>query len=154
MDNKKTLSQLTYEDLKLTTAWKSIGSYSEDEDSQITPVEFDMEGRIPRKVEEVWCLCTAVFANGTEHLATAMCRGDSSDGPMLWSIWNGNEDIPLLLPPAPTLVLAKKGPAFFSSKFLLKTEDIFPLIIKVVPRFETSPKVRSIRLDISGVILE
>ena len=76
----KTLNRLTYDDLKQHTAWVAIGDYAEVEDPELSPLEFDTEGRIPGNVGEVWCLCTAVFTNGSDHLATAMCRGDSGDG--------------------------------------------------------------------------
>ncbi len=152
MDISKTLSQLTYEDLKRSPAWGAIGDYAEDEDAKLTPVQFDDFGRIPEKLEEVWCMCTVVFANGSELMATAMCRGDSSDGPLLWSVWNGSEDVPLLLPPAPPPVLAKKGPDFFSNKFNMKKDEVFPLTIKVVSRFSTSPEIRSVKLGESGVL--
>ena len=152
MNKIKTLSQLSYDDFKNNPAWESIGDYTEDEDTQLAPVKFDEEGRIPKYLKEVWCLCITVFANKTEHMSTAMCRGDSSDGPLLWSVWNGCEYVPLLLPPAPPHVLAKKGPDFFSNKFNLKKEEVFPLTIKVVPHFASSPEIRSIKLEISGLI--
>ena len=152
MDITKTLSQLTYEDLKRYNAWEAIGDYAGDVDAMLRPVQFDDSGRIPKNFEEVWCMSTAVFANGSEHMATSMCQGDSSDGPLLWSVWNGVEDVPLLLPPAPPPVLAKKGPDFFSNKFNMQKDEVFPLIIKVVSRFTTSPEIRIVRLAESGVI--
>lgn len=149
----KSISKLTYDDLKAHPAWQATGDYAEDEDAKLAPVQFDGEGRIPDDLKEVWCMCVAVFANGSEHMATSMCRGDSSDGPLLWSVWNGREDVTLLLPPAPPAVLAKRGVDFFSTKFSMKKDDIFPLTIKVVSRFATSPEIRNVKLGELGVIM-
>ena len=148
----KTLYQLTYDELKQHTAWVAVGDYAEMEDPELSPVEFDAEGRIPGNVGEVWCLCAAVFFDGSEHLAIAMCRGDSADGPLLWSVWNGDKDVPLLLPPTPPFVLARQGPEVFATKFGTNVANVFPLTIEVVPRFAVKPEIRTVKLGISGVI--
>jgi hypothetical protein len=143
---------LTYDDLKEIPAWVAVGDYAQVEDAELEPVEFDEDGTVPARIGEVWCLCNAVFADGSEHLASAMCRGDSSDGPLLWTVWNGTEDVPLFLPPAPPPVLAKRGPEAFSAKFNADMHAVFPLKITAVARFAVSPEERSVRVDVAGVL--
>ena len=138
MTSVKTLGQLTEDDLVRHVAWVVVGGY-EAEYLELSPVQLDSTGRIPGNTGEVWCLCTAVFANETEHVACAMCRGDSADGPLLWSVSNGKESVPLLLPPAPDFVLAREGPEAFAEKFGMRLEDVFPLTIRAVPRFVVEP---------------
>ena len=152
MTTKKTLSKLTYDDLKSFPAWAAMGNYAEDEDATLEPVQLDSEGRIPSDLEEIWCLCTACFADGSERLAAAMCRADSSDGPLLWSVWNGADDVPLFLPPTPPSVLSKKGPDVFAASFGMKTSDVFPVRMKVVARFATAPEERSVDLSVAGIV--
>jgi hypothetical protein len=150
MKKKIRLSQLTNEYLKTNSAWETIVETIDEEDVQLTPVEFDQKGRIPIHLGEVWCLCRAIFANETEYIASAMCRGDSSDGPLLWSVWNGSEDVRLMLPPAPSFVLEKEGPECFANKFNLSIKDVFPILFEVIPRFESAPEIRRIKLGFSG----
>jgi hypothetical protein len=147
----KTLGQITDDDFRQHPAWAVVGGY-EAEDLELSPVEFDSNGRIPSSVGEVWCLCTAVFANGSEYLASAMCRGDSSEGPLLWEVSNGKRAVPLLLPPAPPFVLDREGPTVFAAQFGLSVNDVFPLTLKVVPCFATKPEKRSVKLGTSGII--
>jgi hypothetical protein len=147
----RTLSQLNYHDLGAHPAWAVAGD-PEAEDVELAPVRLDSAGRVPRDVGEVWCLCEAVFADGSRHLASAMCRGDSDQGPLLWTVWNGAEDVPLLLPPAPDFVLEKEGPEVFVMKFRLNLPEVFPMRIEVVPRFAVEPEHRSVALDVSGPI--
>jgi len=149
MATVKTLSQLTDDDLARKLAWVVVGGY-EAEELELSPAELDSKGRIPGNIGEVWCLCTAVFANETEHTACAMCRGDSEDGPLLWSVSNGKESVPLLLPPAPPFVLAREGPEVFAAKFGMRLKDVFPLTVQVVPRFAVEPETRIVKLGTSG----
>ncbi len=145
------LGQLTDDDLRQHPAWVVVGGY-EAEDLKLSPVEFDSSGRIPSNVGEVWCLCTAVFANGTQHMASAMCRGDCAEGPLLWEVSNGKQTVPLLLPPAPPFVLAREGPEVFAAQFDLSVDAVFPLTIEVVPCFVIKPEKRSVKLGTSGII--
>lgn len=147
----RALSQLTDDDLKQHPAWVVVGGY-EAEDLELSPVEFDSNGRIPSNVGEVWCLCTATFANGNQYMASAMCRGDCTEGPLLWEVSNGKQTVPLLLPPAPPFVLDQEGPEAFSTQFDLSVDDVFPLIIEVAPRFAIEPEKRSVKLGTSGII--
>ncbi len=152
MDEITTLSQLTNEDLRRYSAWEATGDYAEDVDAKLTPVKFDDDGRVPVELEEVWCMCIATFSDGSEHMASSMCRGDSSDGPLLCTVWNGSDNVELLVPPAPPHVLEKHGPDYFSAKFNMKKGAIFPLTIKVVPRFTTKPEIRSAIFEETGKI--
>jgi len=81
-----------------------------------------------------------VFACGEENLASGVCRGDSSDGPLLLSVFNGVEDVTLIKPPAPDFVLQAQGPEQFSKRFDKKPNEVFPLTIKVIPQFQKSRK--------------
>jgi hypothetical protein len=99
-------------------------------------------------VGEVWCACTATFADGSEHAAAALCRGDSDFGPALWTFRLGEESVRLVLPPAPRFVLAVEGPAPFADKFGKQLDDVFPIELCVVPRFAVSPRVRSALLTV------
>lgn len=152
MKKKRKLSQLKNEDLINYNAWETVVESLDDEDISLVPVDLDKNGRISATLGEVWCLCRAIFKNGNENLASAMCRADSSDGPLLHSIWNGRENIRLILPPAPPFVLAKEGPEIFAKKFNLTVNDIFPIVFEVIPRFVTEPEVRKVKLDITGVL--
>lgn len=147
MNIVKTLSQLTCDDLKKYPTWQSIGNYAEDEDAQIKPLILNDLDKIPLTIEEIWCLCEAIFADNSKHLAVAMCRGDSSDGPLLCSVWNGIEFVPLFFPPAPTIVLEKKGDNYFSIKFNIQKNKIYPLRINVLSRFESNPEIRTLTIE-------
>lgn len=140
---RKTLSSLSYDDLERCTAWLSVGDYAEAEDVEVQQIEWDEAGCVPESVGEVWCLCRAVFADGTVHKACAMCRGDSDDGPLLCSVHNGYGDVPLMLSPAPPEVLRKRGPSWFASRFDRSVEAVFPLVVEVVPCFARGPAKRS-----------
>ena len=116
-------------------------------------MEFDEDGTAyPAKIGEVWRLCNAVFADGSEHLASAMCRGDSSDGPLLWNVWNGTEDVPLSCHLRHCRFLAKKVRQALSAKFNADMHAVFPLKITAVARFAVSPEERSVRVDVAGVV--
>ena len=147
----KALSQLNYEDLRRCAAWVAVGDYAEVEDPELAPVGFDSDGRVPRHIEEVWCLSRATFADGSEHPAIAMCRGDSDAGPLLWSVWNGTEDVPVVIPPAPSSVLAKRGPGAFASKFGRAVEDVFPMDFEVIAGFSTYPLRRRVKIEATGI---
>lgn len=123
----------------------------EDEDASLEPAYLNAKGEISADNEEVWCICSAKFSNGTTHKASSMCRGDSDEGPLLWSIWNGEKDVSLLLPPAPPPVLKVEGPEPFAAEFGLIISDVFPIEFSVIPAFEISPIKRKINLTINGV---
>lgn len=152
MKRRTTLSRLSYKDLSDSPAWAAVGDYAEAEDAELEPVRLDAQGRIPSDGEEIWCLCSAMFADASEHLATAMCRGDSSDGPLLWGVWNGAENVPLLLPPSPDFVLSKCGPRVFTEKFNSNLAAVFPLVIKVAVPFVMSPEERYAKLGVTGIL--
>ena len=151
MRTSTTLSRLTYDDFARSPAWRAVGDYANDEDKTLEPVTLGSAGVIPEHVEEVWCLCVATFADGSEHQACAMCRGDSADGPLVWSVWNGEKDVPVILPPAPPDVLKLDGPDAFAAGFGLSLEEVFPVRLKVVPTFASEPSMRRVVLDSSGV---
>jgi|GEM_PF-6099948 len=147
-----TLSQLTYDDLMKTPAWMTVGDSINGMDIQIEAVIMDNEGNIPAHIGEVWCLCRAIFANGSEHLAICMCRGDSDERPLLCSVWNGTEDIPVILPPAPAMVLDRDGPAVFASRFNMSIQDAFPMTIIAIPHFAVAPAIRIVKMDVHGIL--
>lgn len=144
------LSTLTYEDFEITNAWKVMMETINEDDVSLEPALVNSNGYISKKNEEVWCLCLAIFSNGLKYKATGMCRGDSSEGPLLWSIWNGLKDIPLILPPAPPFILKFDGPESFSKEFGLDISKVFPIEFNVIPHFETKPSKRIVILDTDG----
>jgi hypothetical protein len=145
-----TLSKLTYEDFGRASVWMSVGEYEDDEDTQLEPAPLTAEGLVPEGIGEVWCLASARFADGSEHKAAAMCRGDAEDGPLACSVWNGREDVPVLLPPAPPHVLEVDGPLVFARKFGLGVSEVFPIDLEVFVRFQRPPRIRRVRLRESG----
>lgn len=146
-----TLSRLTYDHLTDSPAWRAIGDYANADDQTLEAIRYAGCRPIPASVQEVWCLCIAKFANGSEHSACAMCRGDSADGPLAWSVWNGEEDVPVIVPPAPPPVLEIDGPGVFASRFALSVQEVFPIVFEVVPRFVVRPEKRAAILDVAGV---
>ncbi len=146
----KKLSQLDNSDLLRHPAWLAVGDYAQDVDAELVPLPLD-EGRIPETAGEVWCFCTVTFADGTEHLGSAMCRGDSKDTLSLWSVWKDEEPVRILVPPAPSFVLEKQGPSPFARHFGRCVGEVFPLTIQAVPPFAVNPQVRAVRLDLTGV---
>lgn len=149
--NRITLSELTYDLLGKTNAWRVIMDTLEDEDASLEPAYLNAKGEIDADNEEVWCICSAKFSNGTTYKASSMCRGDSDEGPLLWSIWNGEKDVSLLLPPVPPPVLKVEGPEPFAAEFGLNTSEVFPIEFNVIPVFETSPTQRKVILTPNGV---
>ena len=151
MKSRTTLGRLTYEDLEASAAWVATGE-TEEQDQVLVPVVL-RNGRVPRTAGEVWCLSVSRFADATEHLACTMCRGDNEDGPLAWTIWNGERDVSLLLPPAPPFVLAEDGPEPFARAFNKKISEVFPLEIRALPEFEIEPTRRIVRLGAQGVLV-
>ena len=137
------LSELSYQQLDKIDAWQVLLESYEDEELILTPATKNNHGQIGNSVGEVWCLCKAIFNNGTEYKASAMCRGDSNEGPLLWTVWNGKEDVTLILPPAPDFVLKEEGPIPFCEKFELSQDFVFPISFLVIPKFEFQPHYRS-----------
>lgn len=140
------LSELSYDHLEEINAWRVIMDSLDDDDASLVPAFFNANGEITAQNEEVWCLCTATFHNGTTHNACAMCRGDSNDGPLLWTFWNGERDVSLQLPPSPPPVLKVDGPIPFAKAFGWEVSDVFPIQLEVVPKFEEYPAERKILL--------
>lgn len=141
------LSDLTYEMLDVIPCWRSV--LSESNDLEITPAMIDSLGYILAKNEEVWCLFEAYFSNG--DLVKGCCNTWSDDIEkklLQFSFWNGNQDIALILPPAPKFVLDKEGPEVFSSKFNSTIDKVFPIQIKTIPKFELERSIREVTLVI------
>ena len=145
-----TIAGLNYADLRECNAWKWTGQCDDRGDEILAQVQFDSTGRIPADVGEVWCLSVCRFADGSEHAACAMCRGDSELGPTAISVWNGTSDIRLMVPPAPDFVLDKEGPTVFCRSFGLDLKSVFPIEVRVIPEFSTQPLLRSARIESSG----
>ena len=100
MSEKINLSQLTNEHFYRCDSWRVVGDSLQDEDVALEPALKTPDGLITAINGEVWCFCKAIFSNGDEHIASALCRGDSDDGPLLCSVWNGKEDVPIFVPPS------------------------------------------------------
>lgn len=145
------LSELNYDHFEEAGAWRVIPETLEEVDASLEPALLNSRGEVTRENEEVWCLCQASFSNGSAHRAAAMCRGDSGQGPLLWTIWNGVKDVSLQLPPAPPPVLKVDGPEPFCASFDLNIADVFPIRLVVIPRFEQKPNLRKVMLDTTGV---
>jgi hypothetical protein len=153
MNNKTTLSKLSNADLESGLAWQVTGEQdAENEDILVRAPLIDGEV-LPASVREVWCLCWCTFKDGSKHFACAMCRGDTTEGPLAITVWNGSSNIRLMVPPAPTFVLAKEGPEVFARKFSLPVDAVFPLRVEVAPRFSKAPHTRAVVIDTSGVVL-
>lgn len=144
------LSELGGEDLLARPAWRVTGD-PHAADVELEPVDL-VQGFVSADVGEVWCLCTATFADGSTHHASALCRGDSDFGPRPWSFMQGPNAVRLLLPPAPQFVLDQEGPVFFAGIFGRSIDDVFPIQLRVVPQFATPPRSRSILLTIGGPV--
>lgn len=141
-----TIADLGLDDFQRCSAWRWRGTYDDRGNEILAPVQFDTKGHIPASAGEVWCLSTVQFSGGSTHAGCAMCRGDSNVGPLAWSVWNGSRFVPLMLPPAPVRVLEKLGPEKFSSAFDMNTAAVFPLKLKVLPKFVVLPEERMIYL--------
>lgn len=143
-----TLSKLSYDDLDRISAWRVIEETIDEEDVSLEPAKLDNIGLVEKSNGEVWCLCKVIFFNGDEHKASAICRGDDNQGPLLLTVSNGVEDISLIMPPAPDFVLDLEGPVAFCRRFDKPTNDVFPLRIDVIPKFKLPPHDRSIVIDL------
>lgn len=142
------LSELTNIHLEEIKAWRVLEDTIEEEDVTLSPAYFTKEGLISKRNGMVWCLCKSIFANGEEFKGVSMCRGDSDEGPLLLSVWNGHDYIRIIMPPAPLFVLNEEGPEMFSTKFDRKLSDIFPMKFEVVLNFEIEPYKRRLVLNI------
>lgn len=145
--NKTTLSKLSYKIFSDHDCWKVVEESVENKDIELIPALRTSDNLVSRLNGEVWCLSKATFSNGKVFLASSMCRGDSSLGPTLISVWNGKVEVPLILPPAPPFVLSIDGPDAFCKKFKLKYEAVFPLLFEVVPKFEIMPLERRMAVN-------
>jgi hypothetical protein len=148
---KKKLQELFLDDFQKFKSWRTI---DEDYDIEpfLEPATYTSSGELSQENGGCWCLCEAVFKNKTKWFAVARCEGYSNDPPMLWSVWNHEDFIPLEVPPVPDFILEKKGPEWFSMKFSCSTEEIFPLEITAVDVFELEPKSRKVIIDTTGVV--
>jgi hypothetical protein len=147
------LSKIEISDLKRIDAWKILESTYDDEDMTLIPAEKNRQGFITRENGDLWCWCKATFANGALHDAIALCRGDSDQGPMLWTFWNGEDVVGLMVPPAPDFVLEVDGPANFCQEFSESAENVFPISLEAVPKFEVAPTIRRITIYAEGAIV-
>jgi len=136
------LSEPSYELFDKYDAREVLKNSYEEEELMLAPAPKNNFGQVINTVGEVWCLCKAIFNDGTEHSASAMCRGDASEDPQLLTVWNGSEDVSLILPPAPDFVLAKEGPDPFCAKFEKSLAEVFPINFIVVPQFQLQPHLR------------
>lgn len=151
MSEKINLSQLTNEHFYKCDSWIVLeDSLQEEEDVSLEPAIKTPDGLIGATNGEVWCFCKAIFSNGDEHIGSALCRGDSDDGPLVCSVWNGKEDVPIFVPPAPEFVLEKDGPDIFCGKFGKQIQDVFPIIVEVIPCFENKPNTRRVMIYSDG----
>lgn len=148
----KGLSEVTDEEFDTYLVWEETGECTEDVDLIVRPAALGPGNVVPSRLSGVWCLCRCVFNNGERHHAVARCEGDSAEGPSLWSISDGRDPVLLKVPPSPDFVLAKDGPREFARKFGLSPEEIFPLQMDVIARFETPPVERGVRIGIDGVM--
>ena len=141
------LSELTNNDLFKNTCWRVIQETIDDEDVTLEPANLSDEGKVLAINGEVWCKGLAKFKNGLTFTGACMCRADSSDGPLLITVWNGHRDVSLIMPPAPDFVLAQEGPVPFCNAFDLIIDDVFPIQFNVEPEFEIEPFFRAVILS-------
>jgi hypothetical protein len=142
------LSELSYQVFDKIDAWQVLMDSYDEEELILKPATKNTLGQIKDTIGEVWCLCKAVFNNGNEYKASAMCRADSNEGPLLWTVWNGKENVSLILPPAPDFVLAEEGPIPFCAKFGQSQDSVFPIKFIVIPKFQFQPYERSTTIKI------
>lgn len=152
MMNQTTLGKLTQKELQACPAWAVLGDMFAQDDPVIEPVRFDENGQIASDVGEVWCLCEATFADKTKYSAGAWCCGNTTEGPSVWEICNGEWGMRLCVPPAPHFVLEREGPEVLAAAFGKKVEEVFPMTITAVPRFAKEPHIRSVRIATTGII--
>jgi hypothetical protein len=148
-----TLADLTYEDLNQFPVWKQTPIIAAGGNPVLEPL-IKKGQLVPGDVGMVWCLCVCIFKDGSRYLACALCRGDVAEGPICWSVWNGQKEVILLVPPAPENVLRIDGPENFAKSFSRTINQVFPLEIQVCSEFETPPKRRRVRVDATGVLAE
>lgn len=155
------LEELSTEQLMRIDAWQIVEELGEgdgiitpkileDYEGLITPADKDKDGLISRDIGGVWCLTYAIFANGDKHIACSLCEGDSDEGPICWSVWNGVDFVVLMVPPAPDFVLEVDGPDHFCSDFGKSIHDVFPLTFEVVPLFQNKPHQRKVVIQPDG----
>jgi hypothetical protein len=147
-----TIATLNDQHLRDFPAWEWTGEYDNDGNEILVPVLLNECDAVPQSVGEAWCRCSCRFAEGSEHAASAMCRGDSALGPVGISVWNGQKHVRLILPPAPEFVLQEEGPAAFCESFGRRLEAVFPVELLVIPRFALVPQDRSVRIEQSGKV--
>jgi hypothetical protein len=145
------LSELNIGSFANNDSWMIAEESIEDNDVLLKPA-YKIKGRVSKKNGEVWCLSKALFSNGEIYSASSMCRGDSDQGPLLWSVWNGEKYVALIVPPAPDFVLESEGPIAFCNEFARNPEDVFPISFEVVPLFEIEPHKRSLLIGIKGIL--
>ena len=146
------LSELNDDLLQKFDSWRVLEETYDYEDVSLSPAYKNNNGEISNKNGEVWCLSKAIFANGEEHKASSMCRGDSNQGPLLWSVWNNTKRINLLLPPAPDFVLKKEGPIKFCAEFNKPPGEVFPIRFEIIPKFQIEPNLRIVAIYQDGTL--
>jgi hypothetical protein len=147
------ISDVSIADLVEVLAYKVAEPAYDELDLLLIPAEVIGQGIVLRTNGEVWCLSKATFSNGVEHGALTMCMADSGEGPLLWSVWNGDMFVALFVPPSPDFMLESDGPENFSREFGERLEDVFPITIVVIPRFEADPTKRQIVIYAGGKII-
>ena len=146
------LDELSIEKLKKIDAWKIVEESYKDYDYLITPADKTNKGEVSKRNGQVWCLSHAFFFNEEQHIACTMCRGDSKDGPLLWSVWNGNKFVTLMVPPAPDFVLEVEGPINFCKEFKRPLNKVFPIKFEAQPSFEIKPHKRIVTITADGIV--
>jgi len=141
------LSEMSYRYFEIHDAWKVIIDSYQEEELRMEPAFKNQFNQVQCENGEVWCLCQAIFNDGSIHKASAMCRADSNEGPLLLSFWNDSEDVTLILPPAPDFVLDTEGPIPFAQKFSKNFEEVFPIKFFIIPLFEFPPTQRQVELN-------
>lgn len=136
------LNEMTIQDFKQTPCWKVLETGFDENDVKLVEAAISDDGTVLATNGEVWCKGIATFNNGLIYDGVCMCRADASDGPLLITIWNGQKDVSIIMPPAPDFVLENEGPEPFCQAFHLSYQEIFPIQFLVEAKFEVAPLTR------------
>ncbi|MBX3254204.1 MAG: hypothetical protein KF862_08705 [Chitinophagaceae bacterium] len=146
------LDELNIDIFNRFDSWRVLEQSYDKEQLLLTPAFKNGDGTISKKNGEVWCISRILFSDGSTHQGASMCRGDTDEGPLLWSIWNNTKFQTLIVPPAPDFVLEEEGPIPFSKSFNKNTDQVFPIKFEVIPKFEIEPYERDILINIDGIV--
>lgn len=150
LDRTKAFDELANADLIEHPVWAYVPQDVEDPEGPIAPVRLTHEGRVPYQAGEVWCLCDAVFADGSHHGASGLCEANGHSGPLAISVFLGTDAVPVMVHPAPVFVLEKEGPNVLAKKFGRHVDQVFPITITVLATFEDPPPLRKVVIQKSG----